>query len=160
LAHYIKEISKTDGDNNLTDAGMRKAFNSILSSLMVIYSNGRLCPITIATACKCLVYLTCADSDKNNKNKILQEDALYIISQYLDFPEEKILFFSLELLQNLLSEMRENLHDILYKNNKLIPALLNLLKGPGIPGTKYSLKVRYIFIKAYKFGCNHFDQSY
>ena len=120
---------------------MRKSFNTILSSLMSIYSNGRLCPITLATACKCLVLLTCADSDKNNKNKILQEDALFIISQYLDCPDEKILFFSLELFQNLLPELRENLPDILFKNNKLISGLLGILNGPGIPGAKFSLKV-------------------
>lgn len=107
---------------------------------MGIYANGRLCPLTLATACKCLVYLTCTNSDKNNKNKILQEDALYIIAQYLDNPDEKILFFSLELLQNLLPELQDNLHDILYKNNKLIPGLLNILEGPNIAGAKYSIK--------------------
>ena len=123
---------------------MRKSFNAILTALMSIYSNGRLCPIILATACKCLCFLTCADTDKNNKNKILQEDALYIIAQYLDTHDEKILFFSLELLSNLLPELREILHDILYKNAKLIPGLLNILEGTGIPGTSYSLKVKII----------------
>lgn len=139
LFHFLRDIS-VDFDVSSAEQALRKSLNSILSSLMAIYSNTKLCPITLILACKCLTILTCSDIDKNNKTKILQDDVIEHISNFLECQDEKLLFCSLKLLLNILPELQESIGEILYKNSKLIPRLIGVLAGTGVPKTFHSVK--------------------
>ena len=139
LSIFLKDIS-ADPESSSAEQNLRKSLNTILSSLMSIYRNTKLCPILLNHSCRCLCILTCSQIDKNNKTKILQDNVIEIICFYLDYPDEKLLFGSLKLLGNILPELRENLAEILYKNSKLIPKLTEVLAGTGVPGTYHSLK--------------------
>jgi hypothetical protein len=139
LLHFLRDISN-DMDVSSAEQALRKSLNSILSSLMGIYSNVKLCPINIILACKCLTVLTCSDIDKNNKTKILQDNVVDFIINYLDNKDEKLVFCSLKLLMNILPELQETISEILYKNGTLIPRLINILKGTGVAKCFYPIK--------------------
>lgn len=143
VSEFLKSIS-IDFES-AQDQNMRKGLNTIIQSLVKIYANHKSCPLMIHLACRCLCILTCSESDKNNKIKLMQENILEKICSYLDYPDEKLLFASLKLFLNLNSEIRSNISEILYKNNKLISKLISVLEGSGIPKTIRSIRVK-IFV--------------
>jgi len=108
---------------------------------MNIYKSIRLCPLILLEVTKCLISLTCSDIDKNNRTKLLQEEVLFNITQYLEYPDEKIVFINLLLFSNILPETRDNLNELLLKNNKLIKKLVDVLSGTSLPKTFYGAKV-------------------
>ena len=146
LSNYFNTFANTDTDSDIRDQNTRKSFNIILIPLMNIYKSIRLCPLILLRVTKCLISLTCSDIDKNNRTKLLQEEVLFNITQYLEYPDEKIVFLNLKLFANILPETRDNLNELLQKNNKLLSKLVNVLSGTNIAKTHYGSSVSFYYI--------------
>jgi hypothetical protein len=143
LADYLKSIS-VDFEC-IADQNMRKGLNTIIPSLVNIYANYKSCPIMIHLACRCLCIMSCSETDKSNKIKLMQENILEKISYYLDYPDEKLLYTSLKLFLNINSEIRSSISEVLYKNSTLISKLTAVLAGSGIPKAIRSIRVYKIY---------------
>ena len=135
---YLTELSSNDTSNSNL---MRKAFSNLIPTLVILFSNNKLCPSTLCIICKCLCILTSTGNDKANK-KILIEDGIFkYINKYIDSSFEKLVFYILTLTYNILIEAKEIIGEVLVKNSKIYERLIQIIKGTNIPEVFYSTKV-------------------
>jgi hypothetical protein len=145
---YLKEIIKGETNESLSNSdssNLKKCLNSMLLIILKIYSNFENSPTTLTIACKCLCILT--TFDKFNKTTLIAENCLLVISNYISSPDEKLLYYSAQLLTYIISEARDNIKELIEKNSKLIPKCLKILKGSSIPGCYYSTKTITLVVK-------------
>ena len=117
------------GEDINKNIGMVKAFTIIIEPLIQIYTREDQVPITINLACKSL---NCLTSDlyfaKESINYLLKYNIFYVILKYLNYPFEKVVFNTLNLLDNILPSTALIIDKILAENPNLINKLIFLLK--------------------------------
>lgn len=141
LSIYLYDLSSSDSINS--HASMRKAFTNLLPTFVSLFSNHKLCPSTLSIICKCLCILTSNVNDKKNKKILIEDDIFFYINQYLDTSFEKLLYYVITLTMNILIETKEVIGEVLIKNKKLLPKLMQIVMGTNIPESFYSTKVKY-----------------
>jgi len=72
---------------------------------------------------------------------LIEDDIFFYINQYLDTSFEKLLYYVITLTMNILIETKEIIGEILGKNQKLLPKLMQIVMGTNIPESFYSTKV-------------------
>lgn len=139
ISIFLYDLSSSDSINS--NASMRKAFSNLLPTFVSLFSNHKLCPSTLSIICKCFCILTSSVNDKKNKKMLLEDDIFFYINQYLDTSFEKLLYYVITLTMNILIETKEIIGEVLGKNKKLLPKLMQIVMGTNIPESFYSTKV-------------------
>ena len=168
--YFYLSKNKPDVSDNI-----RSWYGETIPSLIIIYKENlsgeyKICPLLTIQACECLIILT--EKDKQNKTILLNSYGILniltdSISNYFD---EKLLFFSLKLLYNIVSLTQENIslfNEEIYNNinstssendnykesnydkNKkiiLISKLCKIIKGIDIPQIYNSTRIILITI--------------
>lgn len=127
--------ANSEFDNNPNKAW----YGEIVSPLTSIYSNFNLCPLFQILSCQCLISLT--EKDKNNRIFLINNNIINYIISYLTSSDDKLILYSLNLLNNLLPSIKDNIQSVLSKNPLLIIKLTSILKGKPIPQTFYMTKI-------------------
>lgn len=143
----MKNLTKeSQGEGGGSDDSERREYSTIIGNLVQIFSNARNCPMIITLACKSLCALVSNENDYKNRLILIQNDMISKLSQYIEERfDEKMVLCLLELLLLLLPEAKLTIVNYLYKETNLMEKLSNLLEGPGIPGTYFSIRVLFFF---------------
>lgn len=146
------------GEGGGSDDSERKEYSTIIAVLVSIFSNARNCPTFIILSCKSLCALISNENDYKNRLILIQNEIISKIAKYLeDRFDEKMVLCLLELLLLVLPEAKLTILNYLYHKDNLMDKLKNLLEGPGIAGTYFSIRVS---INHYSDLCeNHHDIS-
>lgn len=144
MCEFLKSLSKeSQGDGGGSDDSERREYSTIIGALVSIFSNTRNCPILIVLACKSLCALVSNENDYKNRLILIQNEIVSIIAKYLEERfDEKMVLCLLELLFLVLPDTKLAIVKYLYnKEVNLMHKLSNLLDGPGIAGTFFSIRV-------------------
>lgn len=143
--YYIKELTiklincKNENYQELLDE--RMSLLSLILPFANLYKSSKLNPLVIIKLTKIFCILSCTKYDKAFKTKLLQEEILNGLINYLDFPNEIIIFNSLKLLLNLIPEISENLIDILDKYDQLVSKIISKFITSNIPEEQLSINI-------------------
>lgn len=164
----LKEIQNIDNDNNLANFmkymldnypsynflkcltlhlkyatlkqmdSFRKSFLVALAPLINIYGNMKY-PLNALEACRCMCLLTSTETDKNNRQRLILNNIIYPIVNYLDFPDEKLIYSTLILTKNILPEFRETISKM--KNlHSLVQKLVGIFAGTNVYKCYHEMK--------------------
>lgn len=122
----------------------RKEFSQILPALVAIFTDTRNCPVTLALVAKCICTLISSDLDKKNRIIIIQEGIISSAVKYLDSYDfdEKLTLCCLDIISNLLSEIKLKIVDFLYGEElNFLTKLTRFLGESRVINTYYSQRV-------------------
>ena len=115
----------------------RNQLSCLLPVLLNIFSEYKKHPFSSIEASKILFELTISESDRNNKTFLLNKNILSIIGETILNQNEKIISLSLSLMNNILTEIKDNISTLI-DNKNIIFNILYLFKGSHIPNVYYS----------------------
>ena len=131
IKKYIREMTKRGLESE------RNQLSCLLPVLLNIFSEYKKHPFSSIEASKILFELTISESDRNNKTFLLNKNILSIIGETILNQNEKIISLSLSLMNNILTEIKDNISTLI-DNKNIIFNILYLFKGSHIPNVYYS----------------------
>lgn len=117
---YLKSLNSllvsNTSDSSLIEE--RNSYNKLITIIINIYSDKRNSPIILTIAAKCLCFLINKDEDKINRLILIKEEIIHPIVYNLEnyYYEDKLIRISLEILKNILPELKNKITDYLDSN--------------------------------------------
>ena len=131
IKKYIREMTKRGLESE------RNQLSCLLPVLLNIFSEYKKHPLSSIEASKILFEMTISESDRNSKIFLLNHNILSIIGETIQNQNEKMISLSLSLMNNILTEIKDNISTLI-DNKNIIYNILYLFKGSHIPNVYYS----------------------
>ena len=132
----FEEDENTNNNNNKTNnSGNLLKNNSILVPTFVkLFTDSNQNPVTTILSCKCLIILSNIFS--NIKEDLCKDEFFEYLYNYFSSSNQEILLNSIKLFSQIVTK-KNDLRKLIQKHEGYIIKLINIIKGPGIPGCYY-----------------------